>query len=289
MSELRAERKNVALAGFDEDLQALLTEVLESDGYVVSAIPYEATSADDVARISPHLLVLSTGVGTDPIRLLDSLREHAGTAAIPVIVLGTTEAIQEQAHASGNVYASISLPFDIEDLRDVVRNALSETPFEARVQTLPLGREPLFSEAADILATTQRELMLTWVQQIRLVEPFRERSNYSTREFLDSLPRLLYALIVVLRRDAPPDVLVHDSDVQARARSHARLRVDAGFSAEAVVREYQVLRDVISKHLQRHLPAEAVVKVLEEVNWLLDDVVRITVTEYVRMTLEGQR
>src|SRR5437899_3049068 len=83
-----------------------------------------------------------------------------------------------QAHASGNVYASISLPFDIEDLRDVVRNALSETPFEARVQTLPLGREPLFSEAADILATTQRELMLTWVQQIRLVEPFRERSNY---------------------------------------------------------------------------------------------------------------
>jgi hypothetical protein len=269
------------LAGFDEDVQELLEAVLRIDGYLVSTFIGDATSADDVARVSPHLLVLSTGVDTGPLSLLDALREHAETAPIPVIVLGTTLAIQEQALASGNVYATISAPFDLDELRDALRAALSEAPFEARAQRLPPERDSWFAQTADVLARAERELMLKWTQQIRLVEPFRDLAGYSLREFLDNLPRLLHALVVVLRRDAPPDVLARDSDVQMRARSHAAVRLDAALPVDAVVREYQVLREVITRHLEQHLPAEAVVKVLQEVNWLLDDVIRTTVAEYV--------
>jgi response regulator RpfG family c-di-GMP phosphodiesterase len=257
--------------------------VLRTDGYVASAFTGAETTAEEVARAAPHLLILSTGVGTGPIRLLDELRGHAETAAIPVIVLGTTLAVQAQAQASGNVYATVSAPFDLDELRAVIRGALSGIPFEARVQRLPPERESLYVQAADVLAQAERELMLAWAQQIRLLEPFRDRSDVSLREFLDHLPRLLHAVVVVLRRDSPPDVLARDSDVQARARSHAGARLSMGLPIDAVVREYQVLRDVIAKHLQRHLPAEAVVKVLEELNWLLDDVIRVTGAEYVRL------
>jgi DNA-binding response OmpR family regulator len=286
VSELHAGKNHVALTGFEEDVQALMEDVLSIDGYVVSTFAGEAT-ADDLARLSPHLVILSTGAGNGPIRLLDALRERAETAAIPVVVLGTTQAVQEEAHASGNVYATVSAPFDLDELRDVVRNALSGTPFESRVQTLPFEREASFAQAADVLAKAERELMLIWVQRIRVIEPFRELSDFSTREFLNNLPRLLHALVVVLRRDSPPDVLARDSDVQARARAHARVRLSAGLPVHAVIREYQVLRDVLIKHLERQLPAETVVKVLEEVNWLLDDVIRTTVAEYV-LLLTGQ-
>jgi hypothetical protein len=200
------------LAGFDVDIQELLEAVLTHDGYLVSIFAADTSSVDEVARASPQAVILSTGVSTGPIRLLDALLVPAGC-----------------------------------------RRA---------------GR-------------AERELMLRWTQQIRLVEPFRDLAGYSLREFLDNLPRLLHALVVVLRRDAPPDVLARDSDVQMRARSHAAVRLDAALPVDAVVREYQVLREVITRHLEQHLPAEAVVKVLQEVNWLLDDVIRTTVAEYV--------
>jgi hypothetical protein len=107
--------------------------------------------------------------------------------------------------------------------------------------------------------------------------------RYSLGEFLDNLPRLLHALVVVLRRDAPPDVLARDSDVQARARAHVAVRLEAGLPVDAVVREYQVLRDVITTHLERHVPAAAVMKVVKDLNWLLDDVIRISVAEFVQI------
>jgi hypothetical protein len=50
-----------------------------------------------------------------------------------------------------------------------------------------------------------------------------------------------------------------------------------------VVREYQVLRDATHKHLERHLPPEDALKALERLNWFLDEIVRLTVAEHLRL------
>lgn len=50
-----------------------------------------------------------------------------------------------------------------------------------------------------------------------------------------------------------------------------------------MVREYQVLRDATHKHLERHLPPENALKALERLNWFLDEIVRLTVAEHLRL------
>ena len=47
-----------------------------------------------------------------------------------------------------------------------------------------------------------------------------------------------------------------------------------------MVREYQVLREVISKRLQREMTAADVLAVMDELNTLLDEAIRITVAAY---------
>jgi hypothetical protein len=54
--------------------------------------------------------------------------------------------------------------------------------------------------------------------------------------------------------------------------------------AEGVVREYQLLRDTISKRLRRELSPESVLAVSDVLNYLLDEALLITVAEYVSPT-----
>ena len=94
----------------------------------------------------------------------------------------------------------------------------------------------------------------------------------------------LNALALGLSRDNSAELLANDEDLQARVREHAQLRMRQGVPGEAVVREYQVLRDAIHKHLGRHLAAEDALKAVERLNWSLDEVIRRTVAEYLRLT-----
>jgi CheY-like chemotaxis protein len=280
--------KRVALVAEDDEIRSLMHDVLEREGYATSTIRGDtADIADAIAGMTPDLVVFTTGAHSQQVNLLDKLRQRVETSAIPVVVLGTTQAVEDQAHASGNVHAVLAMPFDLPELLEAISSALSHVPFEARIQTLPLVPDPVLVQAANLLVSGEREIMLVWLQRIRTLEPFADRDDISNRQFLNRLPGLLNAMALLLGRDAPPDVLALDSDIQERSRSHAHLRLGTGISGEAVVREYQVLRDVIGRYMQQHLSAESVVKVAQQVNWLLDDVVRVTVAEYMRSITHG--
>ncbi len=116
------------------------------------------------------------------------------------------------------------------------------------------------------------------------MEPFAGRPDIPTTGFLDTVPRILNALILVLRHQQPPDVLSRDPERQERICEHARTRQQQGIPAEGVMREYQVLRDVILLRLQRNTAAEDRQGVRGELNRLMDEAMRITVNEYVRLT-----
>jgi hypothetical protein len=122
------------------------------------------------------------------------------------------------------------------------------------------------------------------VQHVRQVEPFHGRADLSTREFLDDLPRILNALVLVLRRQLPLDILLEDEDARSRVRAHAGVRYRQGIPAEAVVYEYQVLREVMTKQLRNGLAGEEHSVVLDELNNLLDGTVRLTVAEYMHLS-----
>jgi response regulator RpfG family c-di-GMP phosphodiesterase len=269
----------------DSTIEPILAEALRDEGLQVGNPPI--ASAEQLVGDPPDLLVLGAGPHSEAVQLIDALREHPETVALPVIVLGTMPSLQQQAQASGNVYAALAMPFELDELVEAVSGALARVPFEARVQELPVTREMALQRASELLLGSERELMLGWVQRVQTLEPFRNQPGIGLHEFLNSMPRLLNALAVALSRDKSAELLADDDDLQARVREHARLRMRQGVPGEAVVREYQVLRDAIHKHLGRHLAAEDALKALERLSWFLDEVIRRTVAEYLRLTRDA--
>ena len=266
----------VALLGLSEEIGPILAEVLEDEGYAVDVV--SAPEAIDASAVGAVLVGLGPGPST--VNVLDELRTASATAAVPVIALASSELLREQAQSSGNVYATLPMPFEVEDLVEVVRTALTRTPFEARVQQLPVRSESSLARGAEYINREQRRLMLDWTQRIRQVDPFRTHPEISTREFLDSLPRVLHALVQLLSRREPADLVERDEDLLGRIRAHADTRRRQGLPADATVREYQILRQVVFERLQSALSADEVVAAMIEVTKLIDAAVRITVAEY---------
>lgn len=281
----RRDSKRVALVRVDPEIEPILADTLAEAGSQVSSL--RPASADQLVRHRPDLILLEAGPQSDAVTLLDALREHPETVGVPVIVLGTMPTLQEQAQTSGNVYTVLPMPFELDELLDAVEGALARVPFEARVQELPAAADPAFQRASELLLGSERELMLGWIQRVRTGEPFRDRPGIDVRAFLNNLPRLLNALALALSRETSAELLATDEDVQVRVREHAHLRMRQGLPGEAVVREYQVLRDAIHKHLGRGLACDDALKALERLNWFVDEVIRITVAEYVRLAQNG--
>ena len=273
----------ICLVGMNPEIESIVEDVLEDAGYAVDRHLLEPDAAKLLAEAHPALIVVQVGLRPEPLSLVDELRLDERTRAIPIIVLGTLEPTQALAQAAGNVYNVLPMPFDLNELLAGVRGALAGTSFEARVEAEPITPEPAFEASADLLVAEERALMLDWVQQIRQVEPFSSRPDLTTREFLDGLPRILNALVLVLRHPTAADVLTRDSDIRARLRSHVAIRRRQGVPTDGVAREYQVLRDVISARLRRHVGAGSLQEVMDQVNTLLDQAVRVTITEYQRL------
>jgi DNA-binding response OmpR family regulator len=269
-------RPRVTLLGLSDEIGPILAEVLVDEGYQVDVVR-EPGSLDAAAA---GAVVVALGPGPASLAVLDELRTAASTAAVPVIALASSEGLREQAQTSGNVYATLPMPFEVDDLVGVVATALARTPFEARVQQVPLRSESGLARGADYITREQRRLMLDWSQRIRQVEPFQTRPEIPTREFLDSLPRVLHALTQILSRREPPEIVERDEDLLGRIRAHADTRRRQGLPAEATVREYQMLRQVIFERLQTVLGPEDLVAIVGEVSSLMDAAVRITVAEY---------
>jgi DNA-binding response OmpR family regulator len=266
----------VGLLGLSDEIGPILAEVLEDEGYGVEVV-------DEPGSLDPGAVgavVVALGPGPASLGVLDELRTAVSTAAVPVIALASSEGLRDQAQTSGNVYATLPMPFEVDDLVGVVARALAHTPFEARVQQVPLRSGSALARGAEYITREQRRLMLDWAQRIRQVEPFESGPEISTREFLDSVPRVLHALTQILLRREPPDVVERDEDLVGRIRAHADTRRRQGLPAEATVREYQMLRQVVSERLESVLDPEDLMAVVAEVSRLTDAVVRITVAEY---------
>jgi RsbT co-antagonist protein rsbRD N-terminal domain len=285
----------LALAGFDPAVRAGLAAALAEAGYRPRAVALaprrRPPGVAALAAARPALLLLAAGADPAVLALLDALRLHPATAALPVLVLGTSAPVREQALASGNVYTVLGLPVDLDELLDAVRRALAGVPFEARVRAAPAagagaggagGAGGALARAADALDRGQRGLLLAWLQRVRGGPPHAARPALRPRDVLDHLARLVHAVAAGLRQGLPPGVLGADPDLRERARHHARLRRGQGLDAAAVGREYRLLREVLTEHLRRELAAPDLPPALRVLERLLDEAAAVTLAEFER-------
>lgn len=275
-----AEEAVVGLVGLTPEIESVLAEALADEGYAVRTWALEQ-AISDLPGDPPRLVVLMADRAGRAVALLDQLRQDERTSAVRLVVLGALEPMKEQAQASGNVVATIGLPFDLDDLLDAVHEALLRQPFEERLrERAPAGDAP-YVRSAEILARAQRHIMLDWAQRIRLVGPFSERPDLGVRDFLDTVPRLVNAYVAILRHDVPvARTLQSDPDVVERIRNHAATRFAQGIGAEGVVREYQVLREVLANRILRELDAASALPVVADLTRLCDEAERITIALY---------
>lgn len=283
----RDERQCVVMVGFDNEVAAVLESMLEEEGYRARIIASGQDVVHGVVQADASVVLVALGRRGESLALIDRLRTSEATVSLPVIALTTLPSQHDEARASGNVSALLGMPFDMDDLLDALGGVLSRTPFEARVRSMPAETDHTRVRGAEILLHAERDIVLGWLQRIRSVEPYASRTDLTTREFLDTVPRILNGLILLLRHGPRPEILHSDEDARGRIRSHALFRRGQGLGAEAVVREYQLLREVIRERLQQEMPAEAVLGVLADIHAVLDQAVQITVAELEKFTNEA--
>jgi CheY-like chemotaxis protein len=124
-------RPHILVCDDDAVLREIFCEILVDEGYDVTVEPVLCESMDDVIRLAPNLIVLDLIFGGQPAGLdfLRRLKANPATRSIPVLVCtaagGLTEEIQRQL--TEWECASVTKPFNIDDLVTAVRECLKET------------------------------------------------------------------------------------------------------------------------------------------------------------------
>ena len=277
--------KSVAVSMGHETLRELLVQAIREEGYTVHEVP-QGSAAAELARLKPDALLLEIGPWAEHVALLDTLRNDPVTSRTAVVTLSLTAEHREETQASGNVHTALPMPFDLQELLQAVEEATARRPAEARTVAQPLEQDDTFRRAADSLSLAERAIMVQWVQVARTTPPFAGRPDITPQPFLNALPRVLNMVVLGLRHQAAPESLDAFSETRERIRHHAFLRFRDGLPIDACVREYHILGQIVWQHLLRSTPAEEAVAVLPKLMGLVDECVRIAVSEFNRLAVE---
>jgi CheY-like chemotaxis protein len=111
-----------------QEILQLFREILTDEGYDVILYSYAIQDLDEIERAQPDLIILDYIFGEEQIgwQLLQKLKMHRPTAAIPVVVC--TAAAQKVREMEGYLQSKgiglVLKPFDIDDLLRAVAQAL---------------------------------------------------------------------------------------------------------------------------------------------------------------------
>lgn len=280
-------RPRVHIVEGDPGLGELEALILQEEGYDAVWELLSSETIEHIRRQPPALILLETAPTRDgdssAFRFLDDLRALPLTAGIPVVVMTTIQDIAEQAHASYNVRAVLQKPFDIVDLTGKVRVALDHPPLQAAI---PPDVEPggLLQVAERVLSRRSRDVMLAWVQRLKMEDPWRSRDDLRLSALFDTVPVLLETVVAALRYGGGNRYLAAHPEAFRRVRGHAAERRMQGIPLHAAVREYTLLRHEVLLLLERSLPENAstreVFALQYAVNDALDRVIEATIPAY---------
>ncbi|MGH2490692.1 MAG: response regulator transcription factor [Candidatus Limnocylindria bacterium] len=113
-------RRRVVVVEDDGDIAALLTDILETEGYAPIAVSDTAGLDDEIDHQRPDLVVLDLRLsrgGPEPI--LRSLRAH-GMADVPILLLSAASNLPERARELG-IARYLAKPFELDEFIVLVR------------------------------------------------------------------------------------------------------------------------------------------------------------------------
>ena len=278
--------KTVAVSISHDTIRKLLVEALREEGYTVYEVAH-GSAAEELARLKPDALLLEIGPWAEHVALLDTLRSDPQTSRTAVVTLALAAEHRAETQASGNVHTALPMPFELQSLFQALEEATARRPAEVRTVAQPLEQDDTFRRAADTLSVAERAIMVQWVQVARMTPPFAGRPDITPQPFLNALPRVLNMVVLGLRHQAAPEPLDAPSETTQRIRHHASLRFKDGLPIDACAREYHILGEILWQHLLRSTPAEEAVAVLPKLMGLVDECVRIAVSEFNRLAVEG--
>ena len=117
----------VLIAEDDYDIRRLVARLLERDGYEVAAVNDGAKAIDKISSETFDAILLDfmlpVATGADVIDWIETNRpEVAGSCVI--IITAAVESVRK--YDTSRVYAALAKPFDISELRGVVRKCIED-------------------------------------------------------------------------------------------------------------------------------------------------------------------
>ena len=113
-------RRRVVVVEDDGDIAALLTDILEAEGYASIAVS-DAAGLDAQLDPRPDLVVLDLRLsrgGAEPV--VSALRAH-GMSDVPILLLSAASDLPERARALG-ITSYLAKPFELDEFVVIVRD-----------------------------------------------------------------------------------------------------------------------------------------------------------------------
>jgi DNA-binding response OmpR family regulator len=112
--------KKVLIVEDEEDVAALIEEVLELEGFQARIASGES-ALDDALSLRPDVVLLDLMMpGVDGFEVARRLQAHTRTRSVPIIVMTAMHDVARKAEEVGAA-SFLAKPFDISNLVDIVR------------------------------------------------------------------------------------------------------------------------------------------------------------------------
>jgi two-component system, OmpR family, response regulator QseB len=147
--------QRVVIVEDDRDIAALLTDILENEGYAPVAVS-DPAGLDGTLDSRPDLVVLDLRLSRGGAEhILTSLRSR-GMNDVPVLLLSAANDLPERARALG-VTSYLAKPFELEEFLVVVRAALTGPRSRAVTRADSRPHDALASTGAPLASFPDRD------------------------------------------------------------------------------------------------------------------------------------
>lgn len=118
----------ILIADDNREIRDLIARVLRQDGYAIEAVEDGEKAIEKIRKSAFDAILLDfmmpLASGFDVIRWIEQNRPDVATGCVIIITAGMRELKNFDA---STVYAAIAKPFDIGELREVVRACVAQT------------------------------------------------------------------------------------------------------------------------------------------------------------------
>ena len=139
MNDVKAKGSRVLVVNDTQEILELFQDILEPMGLEVVLMSYAPRELDRIRKVAPDLIVLDFLMGEREMlgwQLLQKLKMDRSLDSIPIVACtAAVKAVQEQqGYLTEQGVLVVLKPFNVDQLEEAVRGALSQRPTARQIQ-----------------------------------------------------------------------------------------------------------------------------------------------------------